>query len=625
MPIPFSNLGMIIPEVFLPWQTPQTEEEGHYSVETSEGYKGRVTLEFLTALQINAEQLQRYLKTYIKHSDDFPSNVYVSLQTKLAHAQKLHSDVKAHLDSSQAELTEAASAYVEYMREVKAMCRNVWAKFDNFHITQGIILFALTVFMNILTLFNTDLSLRCLRKSLPIASVLGVLISLVTLVVSPLPLEMGVGSIMDVILSLSFCPLILFLIIHSTLFIYKILVGKSLTDLLYSVLDHLSFTYVFCTLVAVSCSVSLVSNSFILYEGDMTIFFIQSVLICFLVQRTKSLGGQYTVLQTSNSKEGTRIQNGIQKASLSLTSILKASCPLLLAMILVRLTKLFHACRDLQVGCEATSFIQPYHGAVESLGKFADLRLFFSCFGVVCVPLSLAVLVSSGGNFHHLSRWLVLCVYTALPLSSLCMCGFWFLQSLPQSTLDSLPHWQHVILPRVVYALCTSTVVVCVVAPFAKSQSRNIEGQKSLVKDSKEKQQTQNEDRLKQNGSKEVKIRKRRITTNTSMCDNDLNSDQVGSKISKSTVPAPFLIIITLLVAVWLPIALVLNDGVVLSAVLLALQLLLIVSALSQSQGTCAVHCVCMLYRTNVTSNLHKLILCISSNVHTCHHTDIYI
>jgi phosphatidylinositol glycan class O len=587
IPIPFSNLGMIIPEVFLPWQTQQSTEELDFSVEESEGYKGRVTQEFLTALQINAEQLQRYLKTYIKHSDDFPSNVYVSLQNKLAHAQKLHGDVKSRPDSSQAELTDTATAYVEYMRDVKTMCHNVWAKFDDFHINQGIILFSLTVLMTLLTLLDPNMSLTYLDRSLTIAFPLGASVSLISLVVSPLPLELGVNSILDVVLSLSFYPLTLFLVVHSLFLsyhIYNILVGRSLIQHLFSVLNQLSFTFVFSTVVALSCGVSLVSNSFILYEGDMTIFFIQSMLICLIVQRAQCLGGKCTVVQHTDDGEDTQKVNGFQhKSHFSLISILKVSWPLLLAMVAVRLTKLFHACRDLQVECEATSFIQPYHSAIETLGRLADVRLCLSCFGVLSVPLALAVFVYFNGNTHRLSRWLLVCVYTALPLSSLCVCGFWFVQSLPQSTIDSLPHWQHVVLPRVVYALCVSAVVVCIVVPFGKTKGRNITHQEAR-ENVREQSQTEGRQKL---GSENIRHRVS-TATGTSTRDNDVKrdrvKDEISGSVSASSVPAPIVVVIVSLVALWLPTALVLNDGVGLSAVLLVLQQSLIIAALYSSQ-----------------------------------------
>ena len=605
MPIPFSNLGMIIPEVFLPWQMVGVgfEDGNRFSVEESEGYKGRVTREFLTALQINAEQLQRYLKTYVKHSEDFPSDVYVTLQTKLARAQKLHSSLKSSQNSSQAELTEVASAYVGYMREVKSMCHNVWAKFDDFHIAQGIVLFTLAVCMNVLSLFDPDLSLQCLLKCFPTACVLGAVVSLVSLVVSPLPLEVGLSSLLDMFLSLSFYPLLLFLLFHVSFLCYQIYQSfkNSLTNVVLLCIDRLSFTYVFSIIVTVACSVTLLSNSFILYEGDMTIFLIQSMLICFSVQRLQqcltvqpSLSQHSTTCSSDKEKiEGQKI--GL-KTPPSIVSILRTLWPLLLAMLLVRLTRLFHACRDLQVECEATSFIQPYHGAVETLGRLADARLFLSCLGVTCVPVSLAVFVRRNKHSRRLSWSLSLCVYSALPLSSLFVCGFWFLQSLPQHTLDSLPHWQHVLLPRVVYTLCVCTMLVGIVAPFARRGSERLSGQRGHTQNGEKPSLTQNrEDSLKSRDSDSEKLR-RRMVIDSSVQERDkpdvVENEKLGSTPKNTVAQTPLLLVVAvILVALWLPTALVLNDGVALCAVLLALQLPLIVSALSQAEGMYAHSC----------------------------------
>ena len=500
--------------------------------------------------------------------------------------------MKSRGNSSQAELTATASAYIEYMRDVKTMCHDVWAKFDDWYINQGIILFALTVITTLLTLSDTHLSLTHLHKNLRVSFALGLPVSLSSLVLSPLPLEAGVSSILDLALSLSYYPFFVFLVIHSATLsysMYRYLKERHVFVQLFSFFNRLSFTFVFSTVVGVSCSASLVSNSFILYEGDMTVFLVQSLLICFLVQRAQEVTGQYTILPPGEA--------GSQgKANFSVSKVLKSSWPLLLAMVLVRLSKLFHSCRDLQVGCEPTSFTQPYHGAIESLGQLASVRLFLSCLGVVCVPLAFAVFV--GRNSERVSRWLLLCVYAALPLSSLCVCGYWLVQSLPQPTLDALPHWQHVIFPRAVYAMCLSTIVVCVTVPFRQSHCSGSQRDKAPA------DQTVYEDSTKLNT--EI-VRHRQVAkADTSTSESHLKKETVEGQDSRErptrSVPAPFVVIAALLVALWLPIAMVLNDGIALAAVLMALQLSLILSSLSQSHGTCRHYMLwrMLVYRTCV-------------------------
>ena len=580
LPIPFSSLGMIIPEVFLPWQPGQWEERqkageaGKLEVgtegalrEESDGYKGRVTYDFISALQINAEQVKKYLKTYVKHSEDFPSDMYISLEKKLTRTQEMHEKLKSQESVSQAELTEVASAYVDYMREVKAMCRNVWAKFDDLPIALGIALFALTVLVNLLSLLNVELSVQRIQKSIPIACGLGTLVSLVCLVLSPLPMEVGVNNILDLFLSLSFCPLLVLLLLHIWCLRHQIhtslrAVVTSLRRL--SFIDHLSYAYTLSIVVTVGGSVSLLSNSYILYEGDTTIFFIQGLLICFVIGRLQQL----YIIEPLNKRKRRKQQNSIHSLS--------KLWPIVLAMVLVRLTKLFHDCRDLQVGCEATSFIQPYQPAAEVLGRMVNLRLLSSCLGVVCVPLVLALFVKWNTNSKHLSWYLLSCVYFALPVASVCVCGFWLVQTLSQPTLDSLPQWQHVILPRAVYSLCVSTVLVCFVCPFTKA----LHGE--TLKDRYG--YCQNGENLHPN-TMEGEIRRRGVAKSGSRDSSpgEPTKGKFSLHLRKENL-AP-LVVLVLLVALWLPIALLLNDGIALSAVVQVFELALIVSSLSGPEG----------------------------------------
>ena len=658
MPIPFSNLGMIIPEVFLPQQPDLTTQhtgdptvtgptdstsglrgssQGNSgsndtsdglrgsndtsdglrgstdtsdglrgstdtsdglrgSTDTSDGlrgstdgFSGRVTLQFLGQLQANAEQMQTYLKTYIKLSDDFPSDVYINLQNKLSRALKLHAEIKTTPDPSQEKLTRSAREYVEYMRAVKSMCHNVWAKFDNFHINQGVALFSMTVLLALLSLYDVEFSVSVLCRSLRIAFFVGVPISLVCLVVSPLPLEVGVGNVLDVVLSLSFSPLLCFAVTHSLLLghhVYTDIKERYTFAELSYLSNRLSFTYTFATVVAVVCSVSLVSNSFIIYEGDMTVFFVQSILICFLIQRAQSLSKRGAPVIPHSSDGNNKEIFLEEKSQFSLELILKGSWPLVLAMVVVRLSKVFHDCRDLQVTCESTSFTQAYQGALAALGGLASLRLSLSCLGVACVPLALAVWVWGSGRSRKLVFLELLCVYVGLPLSSLCVCGFWLIQSLPQPTLDSLPYWQHILLPRVVYTVSLSTVGVCMLFLFGRNRTVRVSGGDTESEGVTGHTQSRDSTEPKSvSESVSSTVRHRAAGAPTEVGFKETGNSEKSEVFGWNNDQGAHLVGAILLVAVWLPVAMVLNDGVALSAVLLVLQLSLTLSGLLHSQG----------------------------------------
>ena len=586
-----------------------------------------MTLEFLDLLQANAKQIQTYLKTYVKHSEDFPSDVYVDLQSKFTTAQRHHSDLRASPGPSQEEMSRVATLYIDYMREVKTMCHNVWAKFDNFHINQGVILFSITVLLTLLALFDLRFSLASLGRIFKVSLVLGVPLSLVSMIAWPLPLESGVTSVVDLALSLSFYPLLLYVVFHSltlshNMYMYTLLKERSVFEQILNLLSRLSFTYVFGAVVAISCSVSLASNSYILYEGDMTVFFLQSMLICFLVQRAQSISGEYAPIITPSSSGNNEREKEhlLGKSNFSWKLVLRKVWPLIVAMVLVRLSKAFHDCRDFQIGCQPTLFILPYHGIVETLGGLADARLAISCLGVLSVPLALAVWVRYSGDCVKLGVLRLVCVYVGLPLSSVCVCGFWLIQSLPQPTLDSLPYWQHVSLPRIVYSISLTTIGVSIFAPL-----RNI-GNEWEDSDSMGERVLPSGD-----GRKRLPNVRQRLTTATSTTsppdastsktfsdislkkvndvtwsevgeassekEDSVNVDDVGSKnlddaslkrvseVVKSEAVPGTVQLLPLLVALWLPVAMVLNDGVALSAVLLALQIYLVLSGLLHTQG----------------------------------------
>ena len=579
---------MIIPEVFLPW-TPGPEENGRQRNEDEplvvdsevpmglgdNGYQGRVTPEFILALEINAKQVEEYLRIYIRHSEDFPSDMYISLQKKLAHAQEMHTLSKAHVTVNQTVLSQVASAYVEYMRDVKMMCHNEWAKFDDKPITLGIVLFTLAVITNVLALLWTDLSVKCFLKYLPFACVLGTLLSLMFLIATAVPIELSVRSLLDIFLSLSLGPLLILLILQIGSVCCQSYFShiKTLTSVsVILILHQWQFTFILSTVIAVGYSLSLMSNSFTLYEGDMVIFFIQTLLICFVERKLRS-----NCPINFTGKGMTRKQAVISRSTLSVL------WPFLLAMVLVRLTKLFYECRDLQVGCETTSFILPYSRAIEVLGKMADLRLYLTSLGVMCVPVALAAFVMHSSVSQHLSCWLRFCVYFSLPVASVCVFLFWLLQSLPQSTLDSMAHWKHVALPQSVYILCGSTIIVCFVAPLAKSYTESLRS--ITISDQKE-----NEETVSQYSTHVGGLRRRELSAiSTSMVvtnEQNVSSSRMRKHEiycwSSSVLP---LLVLVLLVAVWIPITLLLNDGIALSALLQLVEMALVVSSLSWMEG----------------------------------------
>ena len=128
-----------------------------------------------------------------------------------------------------------------------------------------------------------------------------------------------------------------------------------------------------------------------------------------------------------------------------------------------------------------------------------------------------------------------------------------------------------------------------IAVPFGKNQSK-----KKSLEGVGEKLQNEGKQKLE---SEKVRHRVSAVR-GTSTSENDIThqvQDENSGLESVTRVPAQCVVVVVSLVALWLPTALVLNDGVALSAGMMVLQQSLIVATLYSSQGTveyCGIFCV---------------------------------
>ena len=493
LPIPFSNLGMLIPELFL----------SPYGSFSSDGYSNRVTHDLLTSLRINAQQIHNYLITYAQYSGDFPRKTFFDLVEKLEALKSVHSTTSSV--AGQTELTGVASGYVSYMREVKEMCHQVWAKFDDWLIFSGLSMVILTVAAAPFVARSGE----WLKRS-SLCTIIAVLVS-VTLST----------TVEDILINTIFWTLTLILL--SLLW-----TGRSFLLKLPLSLHPLS---VFALLLSILHAISLLSNSFILYEGDMIVFFLQTLIFV--------LALKHLCLVSAEGKG----------------QMMYTLAPYFALSVCLRLNKLFYSCRDQQYqdGCQESTFTQPYTVAADILGPIVNFRLLLSCAAVVATPILISRVIGGNLNLKYINSRVIFMVTYGLPLAGVCVGGYWCLQLLPPNDLS---YWQHVTLPWVVYAVSGVTLVITVRQPVIKAV-KSVEGD-SLVA----------------------------------------------------------LVVVVMVICVWVPLAMVLNDGLVLAGCLVLLQAALSLSVLS-SAGVCV--CVCV--RACVCACMCACVCmcaCMSVYVHVC-------
>ncbi|KAK7484510.1 hypothetical protein BaRGS_00024266 [Batillaria attramentaria] len=141
VPIPFSNLGSVILDLFnhCPWWDTQSNTV-------------RQVFHTVEALHLNALQVSHYISAYAAVSSDFPSDKFHKLNNMLERAETELQGLVTSASSGtgtqglEDRLRHLQHQYQTYLSEVRHMCQDVWAKFDLVSITLG----ALTVFVSLL-------------------------------------------------------------------------------------------------------------------------------------------------------------------------------------------------------------------------------------------------------------------------------------------------------------------------------------------------------------------------------------------------------------------------------------------------------------------------------------------
>eukprot|EP00731_Ephydatia_muelleri_P016366 Em0009g790a len=554
MPIPYSNLGMVIPEVFL--APPPTKPPP--SPNAPSGFEGRVTVDFLDILANNSEQIRTYLSAYEQYAGgDFPTSLLDALETQLARAHELHSSLRArHLHDDQAGLTATASAYVRYMELSRMMCQGVWAKFDDGTINRGmLVLFAALCFNVFVSLLGSGAGVQS------VGSLVAVGLVSVAIVVLML-----VGTDVELLVSLAFYSVIfcILLLAWSTvcsrprlhLREFPIRLQKLASSI--PLLSSSTGVHLVALAAALLHCVSLFSNSFILYEGDTLSFLLQSLLAMLTLHTFGTVASRDRMVTSRDrmvtSRDGTETSRNGTEASRDGTEasrdgvetsrdgtlrssklLLEVLLPFLSLGTIVRVAKVFFSCRDLQVGCTDTTLGSPLSALPNPLAPSSVIRFTLSCVLTCALPLCLVRSIPEV-CLGCLSLPLRLLVRFGLPLAGLGTCASWALEGLLQGVLGvALPTWGRVLLPRAVCVLCAGTAFVCLVNPYDASKM-------VAWKDA----------------------------------------------LHPSPRAIPAVVLIVVITSLWIPITLVLNDGVALPSALMVIQAGLLLWAFTKwdLQGT---------------------------------------
>ena len=433
--IPYSSLGAAIADVLQPC-----------------GNRDEAMMDYLTALASNGQQIHDYLQVYSKTSGEFPIDEYRNLQQlfnrtmmqqrALKHTFMLNGFLNASTVKSTIE------DYYQFMYNVKNMCISVWAKFDNCFINQGILILLLGCVVNVCMLWHAQYPhTLVVTSSVYIVLCLMMAFTVTFILTTVLYTEWNLLSVIcsSLFTIFTFISLMIIYTVKSQIFNVIKQFMITLVGLLFepivtlsnaaSSMQHYIDTVISCVVLLFSAA-GVLSNSFIIYEGWVVTFFIQTLIVYkmvrdYLYNKTDGLGRHVLIH--------------------------------VVVMVCVRCSEIFWICREEVIECQPTHFTFPFAIVREELGSFWSLvRLSSYISLMVVIPVCLLWWLRGNQMWNHFSYQLKCLLMTLVP-ASLCICGFWIMQGFVSiKQLDQMPHWQHVILPRIVYVLCLLTIVKCV-------------------------------------------------------------------------------------------------------------------------------------------------------------------
>lgn len=342
LPIPFSNLGSVIPQLF-------TLHYNHYCFHKK--------LDFLIggalAAAENALQIHRYLKLYSSVSNEFDNSFVVASEEKLKNISYLWRDISSNITHSKVIISGIQNRYKEYVQSIRNLCEKKWAKFNHEFMALGLLILIFTVFCN---------------------SWIAEKVNSKTFIIVP-------SCILFVFLHVTlymFCSFHLWLpvaIILSCIFMKFIKLFYE--DFIQCLVNLLNIP----TLFFIIMFVSSFSNSFVVYEDHIMLYLLQSIILYRFHPHLINIFKHN--LLTSKLKSLKRNQK------------IKYVEPLLLLclMICIRIGSAFFKCREEQIPCENTNFISSLE-KLHTTQSYKIFRLFISLLSLI-IPAVLFLCLSS--------------------------------------------------------------------------------------------------------------------------------------------------------------------------------------------------------------------------------------
>lgn len=422
VPIPHSNLGSLIHDCI--------PADAH------------TWKQALIATWANAQQLTNYIREYSKTSQLFPADqlyrIFGMYETLKIDFLKVRSE-----DNAQ----QFAQNVNDFILSTRKMCEEIWIQFDAFSMARGLLLIStVTIFVYLIIEGSADLS-EIVNKELVIACYTSTAFS------SLVGFLLYFFNIAPVLMNTVY-----FAVGLSALLVLAFITVRNFQEIsseLYTASKSRDWTDIINRVVLAFSGLMFLSNSFILEESKVMLFFLLTLILIQLVQ--------YTLTKVKN-----------KSITLKLLAKNKLLLLVLIMCVMIRVSMNYWRCREEQ-GCNNSIFLssKTIGGRVE----WAIAAVTSVAFIVVC-----RIWLRTCGNLNGLS-FTVLVGKFGPTTAMVSTAGFWILHGLPTHTKTKLlGAMQPDILAWLVYAITILGILTVIIQPLCvyhlndKSKRLELEG-----------------------------------------------------------------------------------------------------------------------------------------------------
>ncbi|XP_061409859.1 LOW QUALITY PROTEIN: GPI ethanolamine phosphate transferase 3-like [Lethenteron reissneri] len=485
VPIPYSNLGQVIPEMFggeddeeeegdggLPREGEPIPADGE-SVEREESDLAQLPMH-LQALHLNAQQVQRFLDSYAALSDDLPPDGLHALRRRFSEAaaayNSLASSPSPGLRATAATARDVEAKLRRHLSGVRNLCVASWARFS-----------VPAMFAGVALLLCACAASAALSQAAPREGLPGV-VATAALVGAPAGAAVAAFAAAASGTKAELC--------------LAALCGASVASLLAFVKECLGTpptpapagpqeagskdSGVGASVTAVIASSGCLalrflapfSNSYLIQESQVLPFLIQSVAVWSLLSFKWS--GTLTLSLPAGGGEASKsAQQQQQQAVAGSPALRRQQSWYIVALTLgllccSRLALTLRVCRDELTSCEpSTLLVPPPRQQGRSRADGLPLALAAaSLFGVWALTRAA---LRHLGNLNDLLSPPTLLVRLGQPVALLCVCCHWALALLPERGRQAshVPEWAQEAFPRAVYGVVALGLLLLLWRPLA--------------------------------------------------------------------------------------------------------------------------------------------------------------